>query len=132
MTGRLEQIWRHPIKAHGFEALEASDVKAGETLPWDRVWAVTHEATKATGGAWAHCANFSRGAKAPNLMAIAARLDTTGETLTFSHPTADDLTRQIIASAKRQDGNLSTRQGESWKQSKRATESAREDIEQTE
>ncbi len=88
----LVQIWRHPIKAHGFEALEATKVKANKTLPWDRTWAATHEASKTAGGAWAHCANFSRGAKAPNLMAISAALDTSTATLTMSHPDRDALT----------------------------------------
>ena len=92
MTAAVAQIWRHPIKAHGFEALETSKVKSGQTLPWDRVWAVTHEATKAEGGAWANCANFSRGAKAPHLMAIGSKLDTNTESLTFSHPDRTDLT----------------------------------------
>ena len=88
----LVQIWRHPIKAHGFEALQASDIKVGETLPWDRVWAATHEATKIGDGTWASCANFSRGAKAPHLMAIAAKLNTDTATLTCSHPDHDALT----------------------------------------
>lgn len=87
----LVQIWRHPIKAHGFEALDTSDVKSNETLPWDRNWAVTHEATKAKDGGWAHCANFSRGAKAPHLMAIAAKLDTDTATMTCSHPDLEAL-----------------------------------------
>lgn len=94
MTPTLAQIWRHPIKAHGFEALEETWVKAGETLPWDRIWAVTHEASKNTDGEWASCANFSRGAKAPHLMALAANLDTTAETVTLSHPEKKPLTFQ--------------------------------------
>ncbi len=92
MTGRLAQIWRHPIKAHGFEALTETLIKPGETLPWDRAWAVTHEASKPVDGTWSHCANFSRGAKAPHLMAIRARLDTETLSLTLSHPEKDDLT----------------------------------------
>lgn len=92
MTGTLAQIWRHPIKAHGFEALLQSEVIAGETLPWDRRWAVTHEASKATGGAWVRCSNFSRGAKAPALMAIGAFLDEDSATLILSHPNQADLT----------------------------------------
>lgn len=91
MTATLAQIWRHPIKAHGFEALQSSEVVAGQTLPWDRVWAVTHAASKAVGGDWAHCANFSRGAKAPALMAIGAQLDEDSETLVLSHPSQPDL-----------------------------------------
>lgn len=92
MTGTLAQIWRHPIKAHGFEALLQSEVVAGQTLPWDRTWAVTHEVSKPTDGAWMPCSNFSRGAKAPSLMAIGAFMDEDTETLTFSHPDYPDLT----------------------------------------
>jgi len=88
----LDQIWRHPIKAHGFEALAETPVRANETLPWDRVWAVRHDASKAEDGAWASCANFSRGAKAPHLMAVRASLDTDTETLTLAHPDKADLT----------------------------------------
>lgn len=91
MTGTLAQIWRHPIKAHGFEALLQSDVVAGQTLPWDRTWAVTHEASKDTSGAWTSCSNFSRGAKAPGLMAIGALLDETEEDMILSHPDYPDL-----------------------------------------
>lgn len=86
MTATLAQIWRHPIKAHGFEALQRSAVNVGQTLPWDRTWAVTHEASKAEGGDWAHCSNFSRGAKAPALMAIGAMLDEAEVALTLTHP----------------------------------------------
>ncbi|MDA8585911.1 MOSC domain-containing protein [Rhodobacteraceae bacterium] len=88
----LVQIWRHPIKAHGFEALQASAIKANETLPWDRVWAATHEASRAKTGAWVSCANFSRGAKAPHLMAISATLDTDTAQLTLQHPDHGALT----------------------------------------
>lgn len=92
MTVTLAQIWRHPIKAHGAEALDQVEVVAGHTLPWDRTWAVTHEAAKTDGSAWAKCANFSRGAKAPALMAISARLDDDGSTITLSHPNRTPLT----------------------------------------
>lgn len=64
---------------------------AGMTLPYDRTWAVAHEASKADGSEWVPCANFSRGAKAPSLMAITAKLDPATETLTLSHPNKPDL-----------------------------------------
>lgn len=92
MTGRLTQIWRHPIKGHGAETLTSTPVVAGKTMPWDRVWAVTHEATKVASGEWASCMNFARGASAPHLMALRAKLDETTETVTLSHPDLDDLT----------------------------------------
>ncbi|MBK1636801.1 MOSC domain-containing protein [Rhodovulum adriaticum] len=92
MTARLAAIWRHPIKGHGAEALEAVTLKAGQTMPWDRTWAVAHEVAKTDGQDWAPCANFSRGAKAPKLMAIKARLDEARETVTLTHPDRPDLT----------------------------------------
>lgn len=87
----LVQIWRHPIKAHGFEALDTTQINARDTLPWDRTWAATHDATKSHDGTWAPCANFSRGAKAANLMAIATELNTETNTLTLFHPNRDAL-----------------------------------------
>ena len=61
-------------------------------MPYDRLWGVAHDAAKATVGEWAACQNFSRGAKAPALMAISARLDPETEMLTLSHPTQSTLT----------------------------------------
>ena len=91
MTARLTRIERHPIKSHGRETLTAIAVKAGMSLPWDRRWAVLHEAAKADGSSWAPCANFSIGAKAPGLMAIEAQLhEGTGEVV-LKHPDRPDL-----------------------------------------
>lgn len=92
MTGRVAEIWRHPIKAHGREPLQQVDLTEGHTLPWDRVWAVTHEQTKADGSEWAHCANFTRGAKVAALQAINAQLDEANREITLSHPERANLT----------------------------------------
>ena len=92
MTPEIAHIWRHPIKSHGREALERVTVTEGTSLPWDRTWAVVHEASKTDGAGWAPCANFSRGAKAPALMAISAQLDETAESVTLTHPDRPDLT----------------------------------------
>ena len=90
MTWTLTDIWRHPVKSHGAERLEAVTLEAGRALPWDRVWAVAHEAARLEAG-WSPCANFSRGAKAPGLMAISARLDEGTGRLRLSHPDLPDL-----------------------------------------
>ncbi|MEL6619567.1 MAG: MOSC N-terminal beta barrel domain-containing protein [Pseudomonadota bacterium] len=92
MTATLAHIWRHPIKSHGREEIGHVTLQAGRSMPWDRVWAVAHDAARAQPGTWAQCANFSRVSKAPALMAITARLDEDTETLTLSHPDRDDLT----------------------------------------
>lgn len=86
MTGALTHIWRYPIKAHGAEALKTATLTAGKTLPWDRVWAVPHEVAKLDGNNWARCPNFSRGAKAPSLMAIRSTLNEATQTMTLTHP----------------------------------------------
>ncbi|MBD3677195.1 MAG: MOSC domain-containing protein [Rhodobacteraceae bacterium] len=92
MTGRLAHIWRYPVKSHGREALDRIEVTAGATLPWDRAWAVAHESAEIDGTTWAPCANFSRGAKAPGLMAIDATLDEASGALTLSHPDLEPVT----------------------------------------
>ncbi|MDA7965669.1 MOSC N-terminal beta barrel domain-containing protein [Ruegeria sp.] len=89
MTGAVSSLWRHPIKSHGREALENVIVTPGQTMPGDRVWAVAHEASKADGSEWVPCTNFSRTAKAPQLMAISAQLQ--GDRVTLSHPNQPDI-----------------------------------------
>ncbi len=83
--GRLEHICRHPIKGHGRETLASVRLSAGECLPWDRHWAVAHDAAKLVDG-WNPCVNFARAAKAPALMAIESALDEATATVTLRHP----------------------------------------------
>ena len=87
----VEQIWRYPIKSHGREALSSVAVTEGSTLPWDRAWAVAHEASDADGTKWAPCQNFSRGSKAPRLMAISSSFDEVTGIMTLKHPDQKDL-----------------------------------------
>ena len=82
---RLTRITRHPIKGHGREDLASVLLIPGACLPWDRHWAVAHDAARLTEG-WNRCTNFARGAKAPGLMAITSTLnEATGEVV-LSHP----------------------------------------------
>ena len=92
MSVTVEALWRHPIKSHGREALTHARLSAGMSFPWDRVWAVAHDAAKADGTEWAPCVNFSIGAKLPGLMAIDAVLDEDTETVTLTHPDLGTLT----------------------------------------
>ena len=89
---QVTALYRHPLKSHGREALDAVTLSAGQAMPFDRTWAVAHDASKADGSEWAPCANFSRGSKAPNLMAIGAALDEATGLLTLTHPERPDLT----------------------------------------
>ena len=91
---RVSALWRHPIKGHGVEAVPATTLSPDATMPWDRVWAIAHEAAKVPPGRgdWAPCANFNRGAKAFRLMAIRATTDEAGGRVTLTHPDADPIT----------------------------------------
>ena len=88
---RLAAIHRHPVKALGFEELGRAVLTAGETLPWDRRWALAHERARLDGDGWAPCVNFSRGASSPALMAVTARYDEASGRLTLRHPDRPDL-----------------------------------------
>lgn len=87
----VANIWRHPIKSHGREALESVSLSAGQALPWDRHWAIAHEGSDADGSEWVRCLNFSRGARAPQLAAIEAQLSPENKQLTLRHPARPDL-----------------------------------------
>ena len=91
MTGVVAAIWRHPIKGHGRESLAEVMLAPGQGVPWDRHWAVAHEAAKLVPG-WNACHNFARGAKAPALMAVESSLDTATATVTLRHPERGELT----------------------------------------
>ena len=71
--------------------MDAVAITAAACLPYDREWAIAHEAAKLDGGNWAKCGNFARGAGSPSLMAITAELDEATETLTLRHPDMSDL-----------------------------------------
>ena len=94
MTPHVAGIWRHPIKAHGREQIDEVSLTAGECLPWDRRWAVAHEAScfDHERPRWQPCTEFSRGAKSPRLQAISARVDPAYRNMTLSHPDRPDLT----------------------------------------
>ena len=83
MTATVSGLWRHPIKSHGREEVAEVHLSAGQTMPGDRIWAVAHEKSTADGREWVPCANFSRVSKAPELMAITARLESDASRVTL-------------------------------------------------
>ncbi len=89
-------LYRHPLKSHGREAIDEVTLTKGQTMPWDRHWAVTHEATKfdESDPKWMHCRNFMIGARTPGLAGIWAVLDEARAALTLSHQDLDDITIQ--------------------------------------
>lgn len=88
MTAHLAAIYRHPIKSHGRENMQAVVLTQGQCMPWDRHWAVTHERSKwqDTDPQWLACTNFLIGSGNPRIMAINAVLDQAGPLLTLTHP----------------------------------------------
>jgi len=94
MSIYLSEIWRHPIKSCGRETLTRVLLTENRTLPWDRRWAIAHEASAYDPQipAWVPCANFARAAKAPEMQAITARCHLAYGTVTLSHPKLQDLT----------------------------------------
>ncbi len=85
---KLTDIWRHPIKSLGRERLANVALETGSAMPFDRRWAINHEASKfdQTAPTWVSCANFIRGAKVPGLMAIEASIDETSHIVSLTHP----------------------------------------------
>lgn len=86
MTGRIAHIIRHPIKSIGYEEIPAVSLTEGHCLPFDRVWAISHEAAGFDSplGEWAAKRNFVRGVAAPQLMAVTAKATDKG--LSLNHP----------------------------------------------
>lgn len=84
--GRLADIFRHPIKAHGAEALQTVMLRANACMPYDRHWAVVHQRSTEDGSRWARCGNFMRGASTPTLMALTASFAPESGVMTLSHP----------------------------------------------
>ncbi|MEM9970862.1 MAG: MOSC domain-containing protein [Pseudomonadota bacterium] len=92
MSATLSKIVRHPIKAVGRDELPSVALKAGQWMPFDRLWAVSHEKSKLTEDGWARKANFLRGVTDPQLMAVSAKFDPMLKEITLRHPKFDEVT----------------------------------------
>ena len=84
---RVAALWRHPIKSHGRETLDSVTLIAGQTMPWDRHWAVTHEASKFDHDdpQWVMCRNFMIGTSTPALAGIWAEFEAKEGQMRLSH-----------------------------------------------
>lgn len=89
----VASLWRHPIKSHGREALDAVTLTKGQTMPFDRHWAVTHDNSKfdAANPQWEKCRNFMIGALVPNLAGIWARFDDTSGQMHLRHQSVGEV-----------------------------------------
>lgn len=90
---RLAAIVRHPIKSIGHEEIIGASLEKGRALPFDREWAVAHEAAKFGPGLteWAAKMNFLRGVAGAELMAISAVLDEAARRVILRHPRAGEI-----------------------------------------
>ena len=90
---RVAALWRHPIKSHGREALDQVTLVAGQTMPWDRAWAVMHERSKfdAETPTWVSCRNFMIGVSTPGLAGIWARVDEATGIMHLRHDTLGEI-----------------------------------------
>lgn len=88
VTGVLRHICRHPIKSLGWEEIVSATLAPNQTLPFDRHWALAHEAAGFDPDAptWRHKRDFVRGVASAPLMAIQASLSEDGGTITLTHP----------------------------------------------
>jgi uncharacterized protein YcbX len=91
---QVAALYRHPIKSHGREALQQVTLEAGQTMPWDRTWAVTHEVSKFdhANPQWASCHNFLIGARTPGVLGIWASLNEDKRDVTLTHQDLPDIT----------------------------------------
>ena len=92
MTTTVTALYRYPIKSVGSEPVETVTLVEGQTMPWDRTWAVTHENSQADNTEWARCLNFLRVASSPALAAVRVTLDEAQSQLTLRHPDRPELT----------------------------------------
>jgi uncharacterized protein YcbX len=90
MSWTVAEIYRHPVKSLGEEALDAVALEAGRPVPWDRVWAVRHGQAEWTGG-WAPSGTFVNQTHVPRLAQIKVAFDEGSGLLTLRHPDRPDL-----------------------------------------
>jgi uncharacterized protein YcbX len=88
MPGRLAQIFRHPVKGIGSEAVPRATVSPEGALAGDRAWALLAAGAPDT-DAWQPRRNFLQVAAGPALAAL--RIATEGDTLRLTHPERGDL-----------------------------------------
>ncbi|MCH2096069.1 MAG: MOSC domain-containing protein [Rhodobacteraceae bacterium] len=90
MMGRVEALFRNPVKSIGIEALTETTLTAGHPMPGDRAFALRHEAAPQEDG-WQSCRNFIRVTAGPELAAVRAT-SLAGGHLNLTHPDRPDLT----------------------------------------
>lgn len=93
MSPTLAEIYRHPVKSLGEEALDEVRLEPGRSLPWDRAWAIAHGASDwdAEHPQWLHCRNFVTQRHVTELAQSRMAWDDVARRLSLSHPDLPDL-----------------------------------------
>ncbi|MFN4157754.1 MAG: MOSC domain-containing protein [Gemmobacter sp.] len=91
-AGTVSYLVRHPIKAIGYEEIGHVLLSPNGTFPFDREWAVAHDAAAPAQDAWMPNQNFLRGKGSADLMAVSCTADPDARSLTLRHPRAEPLT----------------------------------------
>lgn len=93
-TGRIVELWRHPLKGIGAERLAETTLAAGQTLPGDRLWALAHEKSRIdpANPVWTPAWTWWTTARAPAFAAVRVRLDDAAGRVTLEHPERPPLT----------------------------------------
>ncbi len=88
----VQALWRHPIKGHSRESLDHVYLTEGQTMPFDRRWAVAHELSDADNTAWSPCQAFSRGSRTASIMGISSKTEEATGQVTLYHAELPELT----------------------------------------
>jgi uncharacterized protein YcbX len=88
MSWRLSEIYRHPVKSLGEEALDEVALSPGRPLPHDRAWAIGHARTGWAPGRspWEVPGNWVDQTNCPRLAQIRVSFDEATGRLTLGHP----------------------------------------------
>lgn len=88
MSWSLAEIYRHPIKSLGEEALDEVALEAGAPLPFDRAWAISHGDTEWSpeNPIWGRPGNFINQTHVPRLVQMTVRYDVAAGEVHLSHP----------------------------------------------
>lgn len=86
----LRDIFRHPVKSLGEEALGSVALTAVRPLPWDRAWAILHggSAREPATGSWRSRQNFVVQAMVAELARVVVAFDADTRRLSLAHPVA--------------------------------------------
>ena len=84
----LTAIYQHPVKSVGAQSLRTVRLSAGQAMPYDRRFAITHGKSEFNRSApeWMRCKNFLRIANIPEFAALDLDYDPDSQMLTVQTP----------------------------------------------